>query len=72
MNARTSTGAVLLLALTVISAALPAAAQEAKPNFLFLIADDCTFRDLGCYGGQAHTPNIDRLAAEGMRFTHWF
>jgi uncharacterized sulfatase len=39
---------------------------------LFIIADDCTFRDLGCYGGQAHTPNIDRLADEGMRFTHCF
>ena len=46
---------------------------EAKPtNFLFVIADDCTFRDIGCYGGQAHTPNIDRLATEGMRMTHCF
>ncbi len=43
-----------------------------KPNFLFVIADDCTFRDIGCYGGQAHTPNIDRLATEGMKFTHCF
>ena len=43
-----------------------------KPNLLFVIADDCTFRDIGCYGGQAHTPNIDRLASEGMRFTHCF
>lgn len=43
-----------------------------RPNLLFIIADDCTFRDIGCYGGQAHTPNIDRLAAEGMRFTQCF
>ncbi len=43
-----------------------------KPNFVFVIADDCTFRDLGCYGGQAHTPNIDKLATEGMRFTQCF
>ena len=43
-----------------------------KPNFVFVIADDCTYRDLGCYGGQAHTPNIDKLATEGMRFTHCF
>jgi uncharacterized sulfatase len=43
-----------------------------KPNFVFIIADDCTFRDIGCYGGQAHTPNIDKLASEGMRFTHCF
>ena len=43
-----------------------------RPNFMFVIADDCTYRDIGCYGGQAHTPNIDRLAREGMRFTNCF
>lgn len=48
------------------------AAAESKPNFLFIIADDCTFRDIGCYGGQAHTPNIDRLASEGMKFSQCF
>jgi N-sulfoglucosamine sulfohydrolase len=49
-----------------------AGAVKAKPNLVFIIADDCTHRDIGCYGGQAHTPNIDRLATEGMRFTHCF
>ena len=34
------------------------AAWAAKPNMVFIIADDCTFRDIGCYGGQANTPNI--------------
>jgi len=48
------------------------AGKKRKPNFVFIIADDCTFRDIGCYGGQAHTPNIDKLASEGMRFTHCF
>ena len=43
-----------------------------QPNLLFIIADDCTFRDIGCYGGQAKTPNIDRLAAQGMQFSHCF
>ena len=43
-----------------------------KPNFLFILADDCTFRDIGCYGGQAHTPDIDQLAKDGIRFTHSF
>ena len=42
------------------------------PNFVFIIADDCTYRDIGCYGGQAHTPHIDRLAESGMRFTRCF
>ncbi|MFK7822502.1 MAG: sulfatase-like hydrolase/transferase, partial [Planctomycetaceae bacterium] len=43
-----------------------------RPNLLFIIADDCTFRDIGCYGGQAHTPTIDALARQGMRFTRCF
>ena len=47
-------------------------ATNEQPNIVFVIADDCTFRDLGCYGGQAHTPNIDRLAKEGMRFQQCF
>jgi len=52
--------------------AMEVSVENRKPNFLFIIADDCTFRDIGCYGGQAHTPNIDKLATEGMRFTHCF
>jgi len=48
------------------------AGKKRKPNFVFIIADDCTFRDISCYGGQAHTPNIDKLASEGMRFTQCF
>jgi N-sulfoglucosamine sulfohydrolase len=48
------------------------ASAAKKPNFLFVIADDMTHRDIGCYGGQAHTPHIDQLAKEGMRFTRCF
>ncbi len=65
---------VLVLAVALIANPVAADAAEStdQPNFLFIIADDCTFRDIGCYGGQALTPNIDRLAGEGMRFTHCF
>ncbi len=43
---------------------------KAKPNFLFILADDLGWSQLGCYGSKFYeTPNIDRLAAEGMRFT---
>ena len=49
-----------------------ATSLAAKPNFLFIIADDMTYRDIGCYGGQAHTPHIDHLATEGMRFERCF
>ncbi|NOT31633.1 MAG: sulfatase [Planctomycetes bacterium] len=48
-------------------------AQNApRPNFVVILADDLTQRDIGCYGGQAHTPNLDRLAREGMRFSRCF
>lgn len=63
------TVSVLLAAASNFSAEASAAG---KPNFVFINADDLTHRDLGCYGGQAHTPNIDRLAAEGMRFSRCF
>jgi len=59
---------VIILFLTVVLAPL----EAAKPNLVFIIADDCTFRDIGCYGGQAKTPHIDRLANQGMRFTRCF
>jgi uncharacterized sulfatase len=48
--------------------ALSAMAKE-SPNFLLILADDCTYNDLHLYGGQnAKTPNIDRLASEGLTF----
>lgn len=47
-------------------------AGSSAPNILLIIADDCTVRDLGVYGGQARTPSLDRLAAEGMKFTQCF
>jgi len=43
-----------------------------RPNLVYIMADDLTFRDLGCYGGQAHTPHIDQFATEGMRFRQCF
>lgn len=41
-----------------------------RPNFIFILADDLGYADLGCYGGRtACSPNLDRMAAEGLRFT---
>jgi len=60
-----------LAGLRVADAAQAAAAT--KPNVFLIIADDQTWRDNGCYGHpDVRTPHIDRLAAEGMRFTHCF
>ena len=59
-------------ALAGTSSLLFGSEKTTKPNFVFIIADDCTFRDIGCYGGQAYTPNINKLASEGMLFTQCF
>lgn len=41
-------------------------------NIMIILNDDMGFSDIGCYGGEIHTPNLDRLAAEGIRFTHFY
>ena len=47
-----------------------AAEEPRRPNIVFILADDLGYTDLACYGSKYYeTPNIDRLAAEGMRFT---
>src|ERR1044071_2452706 len=49
------------------------AREKQKPNIIFILADDLGYGDLGCYGQtRIKTPNIDRLAAEGMRFTQCY
>ena len=46
-------------------------AQTRKPNIIFVLADDLGWAELGCYGNSFNeTPNLDRLAKEGVRFTH--
>jgi arylsulfatase A len=60
---------VALLAM-VIGAAVFTRAQRPPPNIVFILADDLGVNDLGVYGRRDHrTPNLDRLAAEGLRFT---
>src|SRR4051794_11536488 len=44
-------------------------ATNDKPNIVFILCDDLGYGDLGCYGSKLRTPNLDRLAAEGVRFT---
>ncbi|MFN9712584.1 MAG: arylsulfatase [Planctomycetota bacterium] len=65
-------------ALLVLATTSPAVAEEeerapARPNIIFIMADDLGYGDLGCYGQKRiQTPNIDRFAAEGMRFTQCY
>ena len=44
----------------------------AAPNILVILADDLGFSDLGCYGGEIKTPNLDSLANNGLRFTQFY
>jgi arylsulfatase A-like enzyme len=44
----------------------------ARPNIVIIVADDMGYSDAGCFGGEIATPNIDRLAQEGMRFTQFY
>jgi arylsulfatase A len=63
--------AVSLVLLTAWSSSPLAAAT--KPNIVFILADDLGYGDLGYYGQtKIRTPNLDRLAAEGMRFTNFY
>ena len=48
------------------------AIAQTRPNFLVIMADDCTYSDLEVYGGQASTPNMLKLADEGMKFNRCF
>jgi arylsulfatase len=49
----------------------PARAAARPPNIVFIFCDDLGYGDLGCYGSRIHTPNLDRMAAEGVRFTNF-
>src|SRR5882724_3903634 len=42
------------------------------PNVVIILADDLGFSDIGCYGGEIHTPNIDSLAADGVRVAQFY
>jgi arylsulfatase A-like enzyme len=74
---RTTISRILRFVVSFVSAWLifmgPSAAAAERPNIVFILADDLGYGDLGCYGQKNFaTPNIDRLAAEGMRFTQHY
>ena len=67
------TTAASSLALAGVGLARPTRAQSAKPNIVFILADDLGYADVSCYGQRDYTtPNIDRLAIEGLRFTQGY
>ncbi len=54
-----------------VSLSVSARAATTRPNIVVILADDLGYGDLSCYGSSIATPNVDQMAAEGMRFTHF-
>jgi len=67
-----NSAAFVVLALTTAHAVERACLGAERPNVLVVLADDLGFSDLGCYGSEIATPNLDRLAAGGLRYTQFY
>ncbi len=65
---------VIVLTFFALTAAKPSIpAQEARrPSIIFIMADDMGYSDLGCYGSEIKTPNIDQLASNGIKLKNFF
>jgi arylsulfatase A-like enzyme len=63
-----------VLCLLLVSAAWMASAQPApaRPDIVIIMADDMGYSDIGCYGGEIRTPNLDKLAEAGLRFSSFY
>jgi len=58
--------------LVLLSCLCCSATESKRPNILLIMSDDMGFSDLGCYGSEIHTPNLDSLAQNGIRFTQFY
>lgn len=50
----------------------PSKSKIARPNIIFIMADDMGYSDLGCYGSEIHTPNLDKLASQGIKLRNFY
>src|SRR3954454_14045588 len=64
--------AICLLVCALINAVSAAAAAPTRPNIIVILVDDMGFSDIGCYGSEIPTPNLDALAAGGLRVTQFY
>ncbi len=60
------------LVLAVLIAGSTPKDVKTRPNIIYIMADDMGYSDIGCYGGEVHTPNIDRLAANGIKLRSFY
>ena len=73
-------GLMVAVAVVIVSGQMDATGADAsgkthadrRPNVVLILADDVGYSDVGCFGGEIRTPNIDRLAADGLRFTQFY
>jgi arylsulfatase len=63
---------LLAAAASLLQPSRAAAATPPRPNIVVLLVDDMGFSDIGCYGSEIPTPNLDKLAANGLRFTQFY
>ncbi len=62
----------ILVSIILVCCLARAEAAAPRPNLLLILADDMGYSDIGCFGSEIKTPNLDRLAAEGIRFTQFY
>ena len=62
---------LMLLAISMVSCQVTIRELEARPDILLILVDDMGWSDIGCYGGEIRTPNLDSLAYRGIRFTQF-
>ena len=64
--------AVAVLLSISAAAAPPGGQSQDRPNIVVIMTDDLGFSDIGCYGSEIETPNLDALAADGLRFSQFY
>ncbi len=65
-------GLAVIAAAVITSLSTPAPAADKKPNIVYIVADDLGWKDVGFHGSDFKTPNIDKLAAGGMRLKQFY
>lgn len=65
-------GLLILLLSAYTGSDKVAGTKQARPNIIYIMADDMGYSDIGCYGGEVHTPNLDQLAANGIKLRSFY
>ena len=73
MKAKSTTNCLsITLQFFLLANSLCAENKYSRPNIVLIMSDDMGFSDIGCYGGEIETPNLDALAAKGLRFSQFY